>query len=530
MRLPMIVFLCILIPACKSSENSTIKHEGGAEFGSLSDIGIEDSPWVLDLGQSDGPADAGPIDARNKERARDAFLLADGLPASTTWAVQAVSSAYDTAKLTRIAVDTAGNTYIAGSLAGSSTFGSITATSAGAQDAFVAKLDKSGTFLWVTLAKGTSTKKTDTASDIVLDGSGGVYVTGQFSKTATFGSTVLSTASKTWGDLFVAKLDASSGTFQWALASVSNSAGGARGGAIGLDGSGDIYLGSELFGKVTLGSTTVDATASANQVLGVSRLSSAGAFKWTSYQSGSGGQKVNGLAVSGAGTSTITGESSGSSIFGSKTLAADSSGDVFVVQLDSSGTFLWASGGGGTMADAGNGVRMDSSGNSYVTGSFQDSATFGTASLKAGLANQDHFFLAKLDPSGSFLWATTTADSGGHHGNDLVIDGAGGILVTGSYFTELALGSSSLKAPSSKDVFVVKADSKGSFLWGVSTSGTPTSFLEGQALALSSAGDLVVGGNIVSGSGYFGSQLLKATYAFNLFVWKLALSPGPTGG
>ena len=84
----------------------------------------------------------------------------------------------------------------------------------------------------------------------------------------------------------------------------------------------------------------------------------------------------------------MTGYFEGSATFGqgqaNQTLLTAAGGsDIFVAKYNSSGALQWAKRAGGTVDEAGYGIAVDSSGNSYVTGYFEGSATFG-----AGEANQ----------------------------------------------------------------------------------------------------------------------------------------------
>ncbi|HRU48088.1 MAG TPA: SBBP repeat-containing protein, partial [Candidatus Syntrophosphaera sp.] len=65
--------------------------------------------------------------------------------------------------------------------------------------------------------------------------------------------------------------------------------------------------------------------------------------------------------------------------------------------------WLWAKKAGGTGSDWGYGIAVDTSGNSYVTGYFKGTATFGSTNLTSN-GGYD-IFVAKLDSSGNWLWA-----------------------------------------------------------------------------------------------------------------------------
>ena len=111
-----------------------------------------------------------------------------------------------------------------------------------------------------------------------------------------------------------------------------------------------------------------------------------------------------GIALDGAGNSHVTGLFCGSATFGSgeaneTTLTSAGSSDIFVAKYDRHGLLLWAKRAGGTNVDEGHGIAVDGAGNSYVTGDFSGSATFGpgeaneTTLTSTGLVN---IFVAKF--------------------------------------------------------------------------------------------------------------------------------------
>ena len=64
--------------------------------------------------------------------------------------------------------------------------------------------------------------------------------------------------------------------------------------------------------------------------------------------------------------------------------------------------WLWAKKAGGTALDFGWDIAVDANGNSYITGSFYDSSTFGTTTLTSS-GSQD-ISIAKLNSNGNWLW------------------------------------------------------------------------------------------------------------------------------
>ena len=290
-----------------------------------------------------------------------------------------------------IAVDGVGNSYVTGHfISSSSSFGSITLTNAGGtnkNDAFVVKLDISGSVLWAKSAGGTDH---EFGRDITVDGNGNSYVTGEFvSSTSSFGSTNLTNAGGT--DVFLAKYNAS-GNLLWA-----KSAGGTgsdRGTGIGVDGSGNSYISGWFSGVVSFGSTILTSAGGADVF--VAKYDPSGNEIWAKCAGGTGSDFASGIAVEGNGNSYITGNFGSSSIsFGSATLNITGGTDVFVAKYDPSGNVFWATSSGGTGGETGNGIAANGNGNCYVTGSFNNgSINFGSLTL-ASAGNRD-VFVAKL--------------------------------------------------------------------------------------------------------------------------------------
>ncbi|GAB3725752.1 hypothetical protein GCM10027594_07280 [Hymenobacter agri] len=143
----------------------------------------------------------------------DAFVgkLTDaGSASSFAWVQQAGGQNLDKAYAL---VVSGTSVYVAGLFDTTATFGTITLTSVGAYDAFVAKLTDMGStssFAWAQRAGGGGG---NVANGLALSG-GSLYVVGSFYGTnASFGTTTLTSAGVS--DIFVAKLS-SAGSFLWA--------------------------------------------------------------------------------------------------------------------------------------------------------------------------------------------------------------------------------------------------------------------------------------------------------------------------
>ena len=104
---------------------------------------------------------------------------------------------------------------------------------------------------------------------------------------------------------------------------------------------------------------------------------------WAKRAGGTGSAFGFGIAVDTAGNSYVTGGFEGTATFGpgetNETTLTSAAGDrdIFVAKYDASGDLLWAKRAGGEGFDRSFGIAVDAAGNSYVTGGFEGTATFG---------------------------------------------------------------------------------------------------------------------------------------------------------
>ncbi|MDZ4121955.1 MAG: SBBP repeat-containing protein, partial [Candidatus Cloacimonadaceae bacterium] len=350
-----------------------------------------------------------------------------------------------------VAVDGTGNSYVTGRFYGSATFGSETLISHGSNDIFVTKLDPNGNYLWTRQAGGASV---DEGWGITTDTNGNCLVTGQISGTVSFGSITLNGDSPS---MFVAKLD---GSGNWLWARITNrqgvSPGSARGRDVTTDLLGNCYVTGDCNGYVYFGSTLIYAFTD----LFVTKLDPNGNWLWAKKAEGVGSDSGTSISTDASGNSYVTGYFSDSAYFGSISISSGGSHDVFVVKLDTSGNWIWARRAGGTSADAGTGIAVSSNGNSYLTGHFQGTASFGGSSLTSN-GNED-IFIAKLDSAGNWLWARKAGGVSVDHGRSIALDNSGNSFVTGYIGGSATFGASSL---SGGGLFVTKISSSGDWLW-----------------------------------------------------------------
>ena len=194
-----------------------------------------------------------------------------------------------------------------------------------------------------------------------------------------------------------------------------------------------------------------------------------------------------GVAVDVNGDVVITGYFAGSSDFdpgaGVTTLTAVDSLDIFIQKLDVNGNLIWAKSVGGTSRDISFDLVLDSYGNIYIAGIFNDIVDFdpgvSISSLTSGTSSD--IFILKLDANGNFVWAKS------FEGNciNLSIDNSDNLYVTGSFYGVVdfdpGTGVYNLSSQGYKDIFLLKLDVSGNFVWAKSYGG---SYLDDEAIAV----------------------------------------------
>ena len=118
-----------------------------------------------------------------------------------------------------ISSDVYGNLFLAGNFTGSISVGSITITSNGSGDFFLAKFNASGLVVW---AKSFGGKSNDKVLSLAVDKKDNAYITGFYKDSIYFGNTTLKdSTSYGFTSFFLTKID-SSGIVKWATSGPNN--------------------------------------------------------------------------------------------------------------------------------------------------------------------------------------------------------------------------------------------------------------------------------------------------------------------
>src|SRR5208283_4844758 len=300
-----------------------------------------------------------------------------------------------------IAVDTAGNAYVTGvtSSANFPTVNALQATLAGSENAFITKINASGSALIYSTYLGGSGY--DAGMGIAVDASGNAYVAGNTGSIDFPTANALQPTSGGGEDAFVAKINASGSALVY-----STYLGGSaleNGEAIAVDTAGNAYVTGQT-------SSTNFPTANALQSTSgggyynafVTKINASGsALVYSTYLGGSGSDGGSGIAVDASGNVYVTGNTSSTNFPTVNALQSTLTGSyvAFVTKCNATGSALiYSTYLGGSGGDQGNGIAVDASGNAYVTG-ITSSFDFPTANaLQSAYAGTYDAFVSKISP------------------------------------------------------------------------------------------------------------------------------------
>ena len=390
---------------------------------------------------TDFPTTAGAAQTTHAGGFDDAFVTKlDATGSGLVYSTYLGGSAFDSGS--DIAVDVTGSAYVTGSTSSNdfpTTAGAVQTTHAGGvYDAFVTKMDATGSLVYSTYLGGSDD---DGGSDIAVDAAGSAYVTGSTASTdfpTTLGAAQTTNAGGR-SDAFVTKLDAAGSGLVYSTYLGGSGVFGDVGLGIAVDGAGSAYVTGDT------ASTDFRTTAGAAQTTFaggrdafVTKLDATGSgLVYSTYLGGGFSDVGFGIAVDGAGSAYVTGSTS-SNDFPTTAGAVQTTGagrvDAFVTKLDTTGSRLvFSTYLGGSDDDGGSDIAVDAAGSAYVTGD-TTSPNFPTT---AGAVQTTHAggahdaFVTTLDATGSLVYSTYLGGSFIDSGTGIAVDGAGSAYVTG---------------------------------------------------------------------------------------------------
>jgi len=407
--------------------------------------------------------------------------------------------------VTSTAVDASGNLYIAGwtSALDFPTRGAVQSADVGGVDAFVVKLNSTGTaLLYATYIGG---RGDDRAAGIAVDSAGEAYVTGS---TASFNFPLVSPIRSLLGGsktAFVLKLNSAGNSLMF-----STYLGGTAydvGTAIALDAFGNAWVAGDTQSANFPVHLPLQSFLWGKTDIFLAKLTSAGALAFSTYWGGSGDEHSGGVALDPAGNIYVAGGTYSTDLPVVAPLQPANAGnqDAFVLKINSSASAIvyatYLGGSGIVTGEQANGIAADAAGNAYVTGVTNSSnfpVTAGTVQTAYG-GFQDAF-VTKINPPGSaIVYSTYLGGTGFDWANGIALDTAGDVFIAGytSSFDFPVTGGVQTGFGGMYDAFVTMLNTTGSVLvfstyYGGSGSDAAN------AIAVDSSGNMFAGGQTSS--------------------------------
>jgi len=266
----------------------------------------------------------------------------------------------------------------------------------------------------------------------------------------------------------------------WVTTNVGSGEAGAAG--IDFDSAGNAYVVGYYEGTITIGSTTMTAT-DLNDIFLI-KLDTNGSVVWAKSADGPDEDFALIADVQGNGNLYVSGRFSATATFGSTTLTSNGGSDVFVAKYDTNGTALWARSVGGSASDFGS-ASIDGAGNTYLSGAFENTMTVGSTTLTSN-GGRD-LFIAKYDPAGTLLWASSAGSPTNDFSGASSADAVGNVYLAGGFSGTITIGSNSLSTSATRDAFVAKLDPAGNVTWALTLGATG----EADAIQLTTDGSAV---------------------------------------
>ena len=293
---------------------------------------------------------------------------------------------------------------------------------------------------------------------------------------------------------------------------------------VAVDPTGDYYSTGYFTTTATFG--TYSLNSSGNSDIFIAKYSAAGIVQWAVKAGGPGADRGYSIKTDDAGNLYITGYYYGTATFGATSISSVSSTqDVFIAKYDNTGTLIWVRSVGGTDSETGYGITPDNLGNVIVTGQFKGTATFGSivlTSVTNPLTSLPSFdiFTVKYDASGNFLWVEQGRAKYDDRGLDVAVDLADNIFVVGQFSDTIQFDVTHNNAVMNSG-YLMKYDASGNEQWFVKMSALQTILY---SVAIDQANNVLITGDFKGNLGIFTTPMTYSTSAFlnKIFIAKFS--------
>lgn len=412
-----------------------------------------------------------------------------------------------------VAVDGSGNVIVVGSFsAGDASLGGSALSWAGGtgDDVFVAKYDGNGGHLW---SQRYGDNSNESALAVALDGSGNIWMTGQFRNSINFGGSTLSATDNQFPDIFLTKLDPNGGH----LFSAAYGIGAGYtdvGNALATDGNDNVVMAGVYQTSIDFGGGVLNAAGGAgDRDMFVVKLDQNGGQLFARTFGDDTVQEALGVAVAPSGTVALVGYSQGDVDFGGGTLTHGGSGArATLAVLDQNGNHvfsrLYQGAGDARLVSA----AFASNGDVVAAGTFRDTIGVEGEAVEAQGGNDDLIAL-RYDGTGTLAYHIRLGSNGVEKVGGVVVDSMGYAWMTGWFKDTLFINSETSLTENAinNDGFVIRLGPPGNAF--AATQFNATENAQGRNLTITSSGDVIVVGDFTGeldfGGGTVGTGLVS---------------------
>jgi len=415
-----------------------------------------------------------------------------------------------------VATDSLGNVYVTGDWSGTVVFDGVgghdSQTSTG-DDIFLTKYNADGSYGWTKVFDTSTTYGFAEATAIATDGSGNVYITGNWVDTVVFdgvGGTDSQTTNAT--TTFLTKYNAD-GSYGWTKIFDSSSNGFSLGNGVTTDGSGNIYVVGDWAGITDFdGVGGNDTQTTPNNSTFLTKYNADGSYAWTKVSDdivpSSNPDSAVSVVTDSGGNIYVTGGFQGTLTFdgvGGLDTQTSINSTGYLTKYNANGSYSYTKyfdTSSGALA-APNSVTTDSNGNIYEAGTFYNGAVIFDGvggSDSQGSINLDSY-LTKYNADGSYAYTKifdTSGAGGGANSLAVATDNTGNIYLTGWFSGTVVfdgIGGSDSQTMVNSSAYLTKYNSDGSYAYtkffdtSASTYGS-----QGNGVAIASNGNVYLAG------------------------------------
>ena len=241
-----------------------------------------------------------------------------------------------------------------------------------------------------------------------------------------------------------------------------------------------------------------------------------GVFQWVRSAGSVGNENASAIALGASGNIYITGAYEGTATFDGISKTSQGNNDLFIAMYNSSGAVQWVQSAGGTGSDNGQSIAVDGNEKVYITGHFTNTTNFGAINKTSAGGND--IFLAKFDPAlSSWSYAQTFGGSQDDIPQSITLDANGNIYITGIFSGTTSFGGTAKISQGNNDIFVVKCNNSGIVQW-VQSAGS-TGLDSSQDVAVDGSGNVYLTG-FYGRTAIFSSITKTEEGAFDAYIVK----------